>query len=77
MDAELFTGCASCSDRCQMDAIGYPAGVASVDLLLCIGCDLCVSTCPDEAIERPSNLSKSRSRIRDSDTSCSMQRAAM
>ncbi len=33
-----------------MDAIRYQDGVASVDLLLCIGCGLCVTTCPDEAI---------------------------
>jgi Fe-S-cluster-containing hydrogenase component 2 len=33
-----------------MDAITYDDGVAVVDLSACIGCGLCVTTCPDEAI---------------------------
>jgi len=50
VDTELCTECRTCGDRCQMDAIGYDDGVASVDLSSCIGCGLCVTTCPDEAI---------------------------
>ncbi len=46
VDGELCTECGTCSDRCQMDAISYPDGVAAVDLLFCIGCGLCVTTCP-------------------------------
>ena len=51
VDGELCTECATCADRCVMDAISYVDDVASVDLLRCIGCGLCVSTCPDGAIQ--------------------------
>ena len=51
VDEDLCTECETCGDRCQMDAIHYEDGVASVDRLLCIGCGLCVTTCPDGAIQ--------------------------
>ena len=50
VNGDLCTECGTCGDRCAMDAILYTDGVASVDLLRCIGCGLCVSTCPDGAI---------------------------
>lgn len=51
VDPELCTECETCSDRCQMEAISYVDGVSSVDLLRCIGCGLCVTTCPSGAIQ--------------------------
>lgn len=49
-DAELCTGCETCAERCQMDAVSYPQGTAVIRRERCIGCGLCVSTCPVEAI---------------------------
>ena len=51
VDGELCTECETCGDRCQMDAISYVDGVATVEILRCIGCGLCVTTCPDGAIQ--------------------------
>jgi Fe-S-cluster-containing hydrogenase component 2 len=34
-----------------MEAIDVVDGLANVDLDRCIGCGLCVTTCPDEAIQ--------------------------
>ena len=50
-DPELCSECGTCGDRCQMDAVGYHDGVAFVDVWQCIGCGLCVSTCPEEAMQ--------------------------
>ncbi len=51
VDPELCTECGTCGDRCQMDAIRYTDGIATVDVWHCIGCGLCVSGCPDEAMK--------------------------
>lgn len=51
VDPELCSECGTCGDRCQMDAVSYTDGVAFVDVWRCIGCGLCVSTCPDEAMQ--------------------------
>jgi electron transport complex protein RnfB len=51
VDPDLCTGCETCLDRCQMDAIKVDGdGKAAVDLYRCIGCGLCVTTCPTEAL---------------------------
>jgi Na+-translocating ferredoxin:NAD+ oxidoreductase RNF subunit RnfB len=50
VDDGLCTGCETCLERCQMEAIDVVDGLAAVDLDRCIGCGLCVTTCPDEAI---------------------------
>jgi ferredoxin len=49
-DDDLCSGCGTCVDRCQMEAITIPNGVAVVDLDRCIGCGLCVSTCVTGAL---------------------------
>jgi Na+-translocating ferredoxin:NAD+ oxidoreductase subunit B len=48
--AELCNDCQTCRGRCPMAALGGDGGVAAVDLDRCIGCGLCVSTCPTGAI---------------------------
>jgi len=50
VDAEECSGCETCIDRCQMDAIDMEDEIAAVNLDRCIGCGLCVTTCPTEAI---------------------------
>lgn len=51
VSAEDCTGCETCLDRCQMNAIEInDDDVAQVKLERCIGCGLCVTTCPTEAI---------------------------
>jgi len=51
VDEELCTGCETCVDRCQMEAIEVVDGISAVLLNRCIGCGLCVTTCPTEAIQ--------------------------
>jgi Na+-translocating ferredoxin:NAD+ oxidoreductase subunit B len=50
IDDEECTGCETCIDRCQMEAIDIKDDIAAVNLDRCIGCGLCVTTCPAEAI---------------------------
>lgn len=51
VDGDACTGCGTCIERCQMDAIAMDAaGVAAVDLHRCIGCGLCVTVCPAGAL---------------------------
>jgi len=51
VDEELCTGCETCVDRCQMEAVEVVDGISTVIDHRCIGCGLCVTTCPTEAIE--------------------------
>ena len=50
VDQDACTGCETCLDRCQMNALSVEAETVSLDADRCIGCGLCVSTCPDEAL---------------------------
>lgn len=51
VDPDECTGCETCLERCQMEAVSIGEDdTAVVDLNLCIGCGLCVTTCPTEAI---------------------------
>jgi len=51
VDETLCTGCETCMDRCQMEAIEVIDGISNVLLNRCIGCGLCVTTCPTEAMQ--------------------------
>lgn len=51
VDGGLCAECRNCHDRCEMDAISHDGGPSSIDLLRCIGCGLCVATCPEGAIQ--------------------------
>lgn len=50
VDADACTGCETCLDRCQMEAIDIVEEKAVINLKRCIGCGLCVSTCPTDAM---------------------------
>lgn len=51
VDADACTGCETCLERCQMEAISINEDeVAEINLDRCIGCGLCVTTCPTAAI---------------------------
>ncbi len=50
VNPELCTGCETCLERCQMDALSIIDNISTVNLDSCIGCGLCILTCPSEAI---------------------------
>jgi len=52
VDPELCSGCRTCVDRCNVNAIKFRKSINSskINLRKCIGCGLCVTTCPEEAI---------------------------
>lgn len=49
-DPDLCSECGTCLDRCQMEAITEADEGVEVDLTRCIGCALCVTTCPEGAL---------------------------
>lgn len=52
IDSEACAACGTCADeRCQVHAIEEGADANEVIKEKCIGCGLCVSTCPSEAIQ--------------------------
>jgi len=50
IDEELCSGCGTCIERCQMEAITLIDDVAIVNQKRCIGCGNCVIGCPECAI---------------------------
>ena len=51
VDESECTGCETCLERCQMEAIDVTDGIAAIKQARCIGCGLCVTTCPTDAIQ--------------------------
>jgi Na+-translocating ferredoxin:NAD+ oxidoreductase subunit B len=45
VEAEACVGCATCEERCPMDAVAVVDDVAVVDPALCIGCGVCTPSC--------------------------------
>ena len=50
LDPELCDGCWDCLERCQMDALAEDGDCVSFNTERCIGCGLCVTTCPNGAL---------------------------
>jgi electron transport complex protein RnfB len=50
INEELCSGCGSCVDRCQMDAITLECDYAVIAQKRCIGCGNCLIVCPEDAI---------------------------
>lgn len=52
VDPESCTGCETCVERCQINAVSIDEnlGISTVNLDRCLGCGNCVSSCPSEAI---------------------------
>jgi Na+-translocating ferredoxin:NAD+ oxidoreductase subunit B len=51
VDEDLCTGCGSCLDRCQMEALAMGSDdLLKINLDRCIGCGLCVTECPTGAL---------------------------
>ncbi len=56
VDTDLCSGCATCVDRCQFDALTVPEDIVEISSERCIGCGVCAITCPEDAlslIDRP------------------------
>ncbi|MFX0019744.1 MAG: 4Fe-4S binding protein [Promethearchaeota archaeon] len=51
VDSEFCTGCGTCVERCQMEAIKLVNDFSKVNKNKCIGCGNCVPTCPESAIQ--------------------------
>jgi ferredoxin len=47
---DLCAACGTCADVCQFAAISVDDGFARIDAAACMGCDVCVAHCPQEAI---------------------------
>jgi electron transport complex protein RnfB len=46
VNSDSCSGCGTCLDRCQMEAILLIDGKVNINPDRCIGCGLCVTTCP-------------------------------
>ncbi|MFC1516572.1 DUF362 domain-containing protein [Thermodesulfobacteriota bacterium] len=51
IDPELCDSCWECVVKCQLDALSIEDNGSTVNLDRCIGCGVCVTTCPNNAIE--------------------------
>jgi electron transport complex protein RnfB len=53
VDTETCSGCGTCLERCQVNAITLngQSGYVTINLDRCIGCGNCVVTCPTESLK--------------------------
>ena len=50
VDTDFCTGCGTCIERCQMNALTLLDDISTVNQDRCIGCGACVPTCPADAM---------------------------
>jgi Pyruvate/2-oxoacid:ferredoxin oxidoreductase delta subunit len=50
LEPEICQGCWDCLERCQMQALAEEGDRVTLNTDRCIGCGLCVSTCPEGAL---------------------------
>ncbi|MFC1635312.1 4Fe-4S binding protein [Planctomycetota bacterium] len=50
INSATCTGCETCIDRCQTEALRLETDKAVMNKDRCIGCGLCVSTCPTDSL---------------------------
>jgi electron transport complex protein RnfB len=50
VDEDLCSGCETCVDRCQFDALSIPSDILEIDEDRCVGCGVCTSVCPEDAL---------------------------
>lgn len=50
VDEDACSGCGTCIDRCQMEALALAGALVVRDAKRCIGCGLCISACPTGAL---------------------------
>ncbi|MFW9847494.1 MAG: ATP-binding protein [Candidatus Thorarchaeota archaeon] len=50
VDEDLCSGCETCIERCQFDALSIPEDIVVVDMNRCIGCGVCSVACPEGAL---------------------------
>jgi Fe-S-cluster-containing hydrogenase component 2 len=51
IDPDLCSGCGTCIELCQLEAIVMDDNISLVNLQRCIGCGNCMLKCPSEAID--------------------------
>jgi NAD-dependent dihydropyrimidine dehydrogenase PreA subunit len=77
IDQESCSACGVCmNERCQMDAIIEEDGAYSVLAKRCIGCGVCVSTCPSGSISLQRKLEAEHAKPAKNMMDWSMKRAA-
>lgn len=60
VDVDLCTGCESCLDRCQFEALSISEDVCVVNTDRCIGCGVCSMSCSDNALHLESRDSEEK-----------------
>jgi Pyruvate/2-oxoacid:ferredoxin oxidoreductase delta subunit len=59
IEQDNCTACEACIDRCQMEALKMADGKLTCNTLRCLGCGICTSVCPTEALTlKPLEASK-------------------
>jgi electron transport complex protein RnfB len=65
LDPEVCQGCWTCLERCQMQALSADDDHVLLNTDRCIGCGLCVTTCPSGALTLARKPESELSRVPD------------